>query len=274
MQSDYKTVLEQAAPPFGGARAFVLKGGVGEKGTLPFRVAMQSKRATVWRKHVLLALLLLLFLLLPTFALAQGQVRVRGYVRKDGTYVAPHYRTAPDGNPYNNYSFPGNFNPNTGKFSTGDPASYILRYYTRKASLPRGSSVPLATTPERHLSKPRIVTPSQLRNPIPTLARVEQEYRRYQSDKIRRDYGVAPSTDSTLLDLIELHARLHWSKKIRSGHGLNFPAKDYSALDLIDIQFRLNWSNKIRQKFGRRYSFRNYSALELMQIYLRLAQSR
>ncbi len=274
MQSDYKTVLEQAAPPFGGARAFVLKGGVGEKGTLPFRVAMQSKRATVWRKHVLLALLLLLFLLLPTFALAQGQVRVRGYVRKDGTYVAPHYRTAPDGNPYNNYSFPGNFNPNTGKFSTGDPASYILRYYTRKVSLPRGSSVLLATTPERHLSKPRIVTPSRLRKPIPSLARVEQEYRRYWSDKIRKDYGVAPSTNSSLLDLIELRSRLHWSKKIRSEHGLNFPARDYSALDLVDIQSRLNWSNKIRQKFGRRYSFRNYSALELMQVYLRLAQSR
>lgn len=27
---------------------------------------------------------------------AVAQVQVQGYVRKDGTYVMPHYRTAPD----------------------------------------------------------------------------------------------------------------------------------------------------------------------------------
>lgn len=37
------------------------------------------------------------------------RVRVRGYIRQDGTYVASHYCTAPDGNPYNNYSYPGNY---------------------------------------------------------------------------------------------------------------------------------------------------------------------
>ena len=30
-------------------------------------------------------------------------VHVNGYSRQDGTYVQPHYRSAPDGNPYNNY---------------------------------------------------------------------------------------------------------------------------------------------------------------------------
>ena len=30
-------------------------------------------------------------------------VYVHGYSRSDGTYVRPHYRSAPDGNPYNNY---------------------------------------------------------------------------------------------------------------------------------------------------------------------------
>src|SRR5689334_20087517 len=49
-----------------------------------------------------------------------GAVHVRGYYRKDGTYVEPHYRSAPDGIPYNNYSFPGNYNPFTGKTATGD----------------------------------------------------------------------------------------------------------------------------------------------------------
>ena len=30
-------------------------------------------------------------------------VSVSGYSRKDGSYVKPHYRSAPDGNPNNNY---------------------------------------------------------------------------------------------------------------------------------------------------------------------------
>jgi len=56
---------------------------------------------------------------------------VRGYYRKDGTYVQPHYRTNPDGNPYNNYSFPGNYNPNTGRVTPGNPDTYLDRYYNR-----------------------------------------------------------------------------------------------------------------------------------------------
>ncbi len=31
-------------------------------------------------------------------------VHVDGYMRSDGTYVGEHYRTLPDGNPYNNLS--------------------------------------------------------------------------------------------------------------------------------------------------------------------------
>ena len=33
-----------------------------------------------------------------------AQVHVNGYYRKDGTYVAPHYRTSPDAYKWNNYS--------------------------------------------------------------------------------------------------------------------------------------------------------------------------
>jgi hypothetical protein len=35
---------------------------------------------------------------------ASADVYVNGYYRSDGTYVQPHVRTNPDGNPYNNYS--------------------------------------------------------------------------------------------------------------------------------------------------------------------------
>jgi hypothetical protein len=63
---------------------------------------------------------------------SKGSVHVRGYFRKDGTYVQPHYRSAPDGNPYNNWSYPGNINPFTGKVATGDPATYLYNYYNHK----------------------------------------------------------------------------------------------------------------------------------------------
>jgi hypothetical protein len=53
---------------------------------------------------------------------------VRGYVRKDGTYVAPHQRTSPDHNPYNNYNFPGNYNPNSGRTTPGNADTYLDRY--------------------------------------------------------------------------------------------------------------------------------------------------
>lgn len=36
---------------------------------------------------------------------AHALVSVRGYTRSNGTYVAPHFRTNPDGNPYNNFSY-------------------------------------------------------------------------------------------------------------------------------------------------------------------------
>ena len=63
-----------------------------------------------------------------------AQVHVSGYYKSNGTYVKPHYRTAPDSNPYNNYSYPGNYNPNTGKITTGSKSSYLNNYYKNSSS--------------------------------------------------------------------------------------------------------------------------------------------
>lgn len=65
----------------------------------------------------------------PSFS----QVKVKGYIKKDGTYVKPYYRSNPDGNPYNNYSFPGNVNPYTGETATGNPDTYLENYYVKKS---------------------------------------------------------------------------------------------------------------------------------------------
>lgn len=53
---------------------------------------------------------------------AYADTYVRGYTRKDGTYVQPHYRSSPDSNPYNNWSTRGNVNPHTGEPGTRNVA--------------------------------------------------------------------------------------------------------------------------------------------------------
>lgn len=75
-----------------------------------------------------------------------AQVYVKGYFRKDGTYVAPHYRTSPDSTVTNNYSYPGNYNPNTGEITGGStynysfPSSSSTNYYDASSYLDSAST--------------------------------------------------------------------------------------------------------------------------------------
>ena len=50
-------------------------------------------------------LILGLLFLISSFCYA-GDVSVKGYYRKDGTYVRPHHRSSPDGDLSNNYGRP------------------------------------------------------------------------------------------------------------------------------------------------------------------------
>ncbi len=50
-----------------------------------------------------------------------GSHGVKGYTKKDGTYVAPHHQTDPNKTKRDNYSSKGNVNPYTGKEGTKDP---------------------------------------------------------------------------------------------------------------------------------------------------------
>lgn len=59
-------------------------------------------------KHI--ATLIAIIAASPAFA----QTVVNGYYRGDGTYVAPHIRSAPNGFQADNYNAQGNINPNTG----------------------------------------------------------------------------------------------------------------------------------------------------------------
>lgn len=56
------------------------------------------------------SILVVMGILVSTSAFSSDNYH-RGYTRKDGTYVEPHYQTAPNQNRYDNYSSQGNTNP-------------------------------------------------------------------------------------------------------------------------------------------------------------------
>lgn len=90
------------------------------------------------------AVAVLVFGLVLVAQVAQAQLEsVRGYTRRDGTYVAPYYRTHADSSPYNNLSYrgypsqqPGYVSPGYHSYSSGNMYSapttlpYTYRYTT------------------------------------------------------------------------------------------------------------------------------------------------
>jgi hypothetical protein len=62
---------------------------------------------------------------------AQADEYVRGYMRSNGTYVAPYHRSDRDGNFNNNWSTWPNFNPYTGQQGTRitPPQTRIIQSY-------------------------------------------------------------------------------------------------------------------------------------------------
>jgi hypothetical protein len=100
---------------------------------------------------------------------AAGGVHVRGHVRKDGTFVQPHYRSAPDGAFYNNWSTNGNVNLYTGE--DGKVVTPPLRNRAGRYTPPAATSyTPRLTTPSHTTpSIPAVPhTPSLGASPLPS----------------------------------------------------------------------------------------------------------
>lgn len=69
-------------------------------------------------------LFVMIFMSLPAYAKKTSlgsQTNVHGYAKKDGTYVAPHKRTTPNGTQRDNWTSKPNQNPYTGKDGTKEP---------------------------------------------------------------------------------------------------------------------------------------------------------
>lgn len=102
-----------------------------------------------------------------------GAVHVRGYTRKDGTYVRPHYRSRPDGNFSNNWSTKGNVNPYTGETGTktSPSRSYVpSRSYSTSADAGSRDSPVIDETYFRPLPTPRqLSTRERTEVPLPLI---------------------------------------------------------------------------------------------------------
>jgi hypothetical protein len=72
-------------------------------------------------RKITVTLLSLVFVVSFTSISFSQDVHVKGHYRSNGTYVKPHYRSAPNGNAFDNYSTKGNTNPYTGQRGTVDP---------------------------------------------------------------------------------------------------------------------------------------------------------
>lgn len=63
---------------------------------------------------------------------SNAQTYTKGYIKQNGTYVAPSYRTTPDNTKLNNYSTQGNYNPYSGSKGTKSPYSNSYIPYKAK----------------------------------------------------------------------------------------------------------------------------------------------
>ena len=63
-------------------------------------------------------------------------VRVRGYIRSDGTYVAPHVRSAPNNSTADNWSTSPNVNPYTGQEGRREAVPTYRPYTPPRAAPP------------------------------------------------------------------------------------------------------------------------------------------
>lgn len=68
----------------------------------------------------MIRMMILAMALTGSTVMAQSHTK-SGYVKKDGTYVAPSVATNPNNTKADNYSSKGNTNPYTGKEGTVDP---------------------------------------------------------------------------------------------------------------------------------------------------------
>ena len=153
-----------------------------------------------------------IFLILITFLIgissfsqskSANDVYVEGYYRSDGTYVKPHYRSAPNGTNRDNFSTKGNVNPYTGEkgYIEPDRKPNKINKYSQRNSV-SSSNYPTLLTIKKKLQSSHKIFGIDLNLDWYTLT--ELSVLSYQLGKIESDKqkipGVSVRLDDTYLN--------------------------------------------------------------------------
>ncbi|BBO35706.1 hypothetical protein [Lacipirellula parvula] len=233
---------------------------------------------------------------------ALAEVSVRGYTRKDGTYVRPHYRSDPDGNFWNNWSTIGNINPHTGERGTkrSPPAGYGGGSYTSRTQYsedgkmsyaPSVEPVAPVKSPEQwavereaaKLKKKKRDESSRQDVSAQLLARgVEMDWQQHTSfelynakyrvgmaDTLREEGVPVEWKNLSAIELNEMKNRVQLSKKIKQ-YGIDVDWEEYTAEELHDMIGRIKLAKYIREvsPSKKRVDWRKFNANELSRMSL------
>lgn len=72
-------------------------------------------------KRIFSSLIIVAFIFSFVVSSAEATTKVKGYTKKNGTYVAPSYKSTPNKSKLDNFSTKGNVNPYSGKKGTVNP---------------------------------------------------------------------------------------------------------------------------------------------------------
>ena len=146
-----------------------------------------------FKKIILLFFLAIFFCLSSIAQTNSNHVKVKGYYKKNGTYVQPHYRTAPNSTKNDNFSTVGNTNPYTGKPGwINRDNNYNTLYYTDYTYSPKTYKEPYVN--------PKIKYPDRIY--------VEDEYGNdttYLKMLDKRTFGIYDLKDELILYLVINH---------------------------------------------------------------------
>lgn len=209
-----------------------------------------------------------------------GSVHVRGHFRRDGAYVQPHYRSAPDGRFYNNWSTKGNINPYTGE--DGKVVSPPLSGSRGSYSLPAPSLIPPRSSDES--SPPPLLrlpsTPTfspSLDATLPSqesitdyLTRADREARLRQAKRLKELGIPADPEREDFLSMADKEARVRQSRRL---HDLGYRVdwEKMSFLDMADMESRIRQAQRLKQK-GVNVDWRRHAYMDLLDIELRMKE--
>lgn len=206
-------------------------------------------------------------------ALFAGDVRVKGYIRKDGTYVPPHHRSEKDGRFSNNWSTKGNLNPYTREW--GDkthPSNGSFRQRSTSYIYRESASDNLSSQMRRFPMPPaQIVKPLVPSKPGTTLI---VDYAALRAEELNRlqQLGVEFDSFESISSLRALRLAAETSLELRKRNIERAPTVDnYSQLE--DLLQRVLISEELLQ-LGIRVDPESHTFSRLLEMRTRALKSR